>query len=204
MVSEQTVCLRRRAGSRGREVRFGRWPANDNVTPEILITHAATRTRVVAAGGTFYPWIDAQPVRGVHHLDAPARPGQRSAHQARLSIRFEEVTIKWPSSCTDKTAPKQIALPFAEAHELPDSAVGNEAPIHWRLLTTHRTERLEDALRCVDWYRQRWMIEQLFRTRWKGYASEAKLGPITLLLGLKRLAEICHGWTSAKKDVCID
>ena len=37
-----------------------------------------------------------------------------------------------------------------------------------------------------------------------GYASEAKPGPITLLHDLKRLAAICHGWTSAKKDVCID
>jgi len=174
---------------------------------------------------------------------------------------------------------------------------GYEAPVHWRLLTTHRTERLEDALRYIDWYRQCWMIEQLFRTLKKqgldvgssqvetgegltklaclalqaavptrqltqvgdggnsaqaadvfnpdevellqrlqptlegktekqrnphdpgslaqaarvvarpggwGYASEAKPGPITLLHDLKRLAAICHGWTSAKKDVCID
>ena len=47
---------------------------------------------------------------------------------------------------------------------MPDSVVGDETPIHWRLLTTHRVECLEEALRCVDWYRQRWTIEQLFRT----------------------------------------
>ena len=47
-----------------------------------------------------------------------------------------------------------------------------------------------------------WVVARL--GGWKGYASEAKPGLITLLLGLKRLAAICHGWTSAKRDGCID
>ncbi|MBL0166971.1 MAG: hypothetical protein IPP85_07415 [Propionivibrio sp.] len=46
--------------------------------------------------------------------------------------------------------------------KVPGSVVGNEAPIHWRLLTTHRIACLAGA-QCVDWYRQRWHIEQLFR-----------------------------------------
>lgn len=262
-----------------------------------LLTRAC-RDRCLAEGRTLYAWIDAQPVHGTYHFDAPARPGQRSAHHARLSIRYGVITIKRPTSCTDKAAPTQITLRFIEVKELPDSVVGNEAPIHWRLLTTHRVECLEDALRCVDWYRQRWMIEQLFRTLkkqgldvessqvesgdgltklaclalqaavrtlqltqardggnsaqaadvfnpdelelvqrlrptlegktekqknphapaslahaawvvarlggWKGYASEAKPGPITMLHGLQRLAAIGQGWKLAKGDVCID
>jgi hypothetical protein len=262
-----------------------------------LLTRAC-RDRALATGGTLYPWIAAQPVQGVYRFDAPARPGQRSAHPARLAIRFGRVAIKRPMSCTDKTAPPQIELRFVEVKELPDSVVGDEAPIHWRLLTTHRVECLDDALRCVDWYRQRWLIEQLFRTLkrqgldiessqvetaegltklaclalqaavrtlqltqvragghaaqatdvfdaneikvlqqlrptlegktekqknphdpsslahaawvvarlggWKGYASEAKPGPITLLHGLQRLAAIGQGWRLAKEDVCMD
>jgi hypothetical protein len=160
-----------------------------------------------------------------------------------------------------------------------------------RRLTTHRVACLEDALQCVVWYRQRWHIEQLFRTLkkqglnvegsqvetgegltklaclaiqaavrtlqltlardadrgaqaaevfdaheikivqkilptlegktqkqknphrvgslaqaawvvarlggWKGYASEAKPGPITMLRGLQRIEAICEGWKLA-------
>ena len=38
------------------------------------------------------------------------------------------------------------------------------APAHWRLLTTHKVGDAADARQITDWYRQRWTIEQLFRT----------------------------------------
>jgi len=46
-------------------------------------------------------------------------------------------------------------------------------PVHWSLLTTHDVPDIETAWRIVDWYRQRWLIEQLFRTLKKqGYQIE--------------------------------
>lgn len=435
MVSKQTVCLRELAGSRAREVRFGRWLANHKVTPEVLIANACARTGAIAAerrhvlaihdttelnqqaharrisglgtvgngsdigmflhpllvvdasdgaclglahihhwirtgkaspdyrklpieekesyrwlevaqagkkclskaamvtiiadresdiyeewarvpderthlltracrdrslatGDKLYARIAAQPAQGTHRFAVPARPGKRSAHQATLEVRFGRVTILRPASCSDKKAPKQIEVSFVEAKELPGSVVGNETPIHWCLLTTHRIACLADALQCVDWYRQRWHIEQLFRTLkkqgldlessqvetaagltklaclalqaavrtmqltlardghsaaqaadvfdadeieilqrilptlegktekqknphrsdslaqvawiiarlggWKGYASEAKPGPITMLRGLQRAEAICQGWKLATELVCID
>lgn len=263
-----------------------------------LLTRAC-RDRSLATGGKLYAWLDAQPAHGTYDFDVPARPGQRSAHRATLEVRFGRIAIKRPASCSDKSAPKQIELQVVEVKELPSSVVGDETPIHWRLLTTHRVECLEDALQCVAWYRQRWHIEQLFRTLkkqglnvegsqvetgegltklaclaaqaavrtlqltlarntqspahaadvfdpeeleairhllptlegktqkqknphragslaqaawviarlggWKGYASEAKPGPITMLRGLQRVEAICQGWKLATaKDVCID
>lgn len=264
-------------------------------------THLLTRAchdRNLAAGGKLYAWLDAQPIQGHHEFDVPARLGKRSAHRARLSVRFGRVAIKRPNNCSDPHAPKQIELSVIEVKELPNSVIGNEEPIHWRLITTHPITCLEDALRCVGWYRQRWNIEQLFRTLkkqglkiessqvetaeglsklvclalqaavrilqltlardggndapasnvfdeqeikvlrrilptlegktqkqknphqpgslaqaawvvarlggWKGYASEAKSGPITMCHGLQRLEAICHGWHLFEGDVCID
>ena len=264
-------------------------------------THLLTRVcrdRTLATGGKLFAWIDAQPVQGTYSFEVPARPGKRSAHRACLAVRFGRIAIKRPASCPDKRAPKQIELSVIEVKELPDSVIGNEEPIHWRLLTTHDIACFEDALRCVGWYRQRWNIEQLFRTLkqqglkvessqvqtaagltkltcmavqaavrilqltlardgrhaaqasnvfdaqeikilqrilptlegktqkqknphhpgslahatwvvarlggWKGYASEAKPGPITMLRGLQRLEAIYQGWKLATGDVCID
>ena len=65
--------------------------------------------------------------------------------------------------------------------------VGNAAPIHWRLLTTHRVECFEDALRCVDGYRQRWNIEQLFRTL-KKQGLNVESSPVETGEGLTKLA----------------
>jgi hypothetical protein len=47
-------------------------------------------------------------------------------------------------------------------------------PAHWRLLTTHPVTTLAEACRIVGWYRQRWIIEQLFRTmKTQGFNIEA-------------------------------
>ena len=49
-----------------------------------------------------------------------------------------------------------------------------EEPIHWRLLTTHVVPDLAKALEIIDWYRQRWHIEQLFWTlKSQGFDLEA-------------------------------
>src|SRR3546814_7385938 len=40
----------------------------------------------------------------------------------------------------------------------------------WRLLTTHSVTEVADARRIIGFYRQRWTIEQLFRTlKTKGF-----------------------------------
>jgi hypothetical protein len=264
-------------------------------------THLLTRVcrdRAVVNGKTLYNWLNAQPKKGTYSFEVSARPGKRSAHTAMMEVRFGCINIKRPIHCTDKNAPKQIELSIIEVKELPETVVGNEEPIHWRLLTTHQINCLDDALRCVDWYRWRWNIEQLFRTLkkqgldiessqvetkeglvklaylaiqaavqtmqltlaregntsakitevfnqeeinllqqiqptlegktekqknhhrpgslaqaawiiarlggWKGYASEAKPGPITMLRGLQRFEVFFQGWKFAKENVCID
>lgn len=50
IVAQQTVCLRKLAGTRAKEVHFGRWLANDKVTAKELITRACARTGAAAAG----------------------------------------------------------------------------------------------------------------------------------------------------------
>src|ERR1700721_1582023 len=78
-----------------------------------------------------------------------------------VAVRCGGVTIKPPGNCRDPAAAHQLTLRLVEVREL-DTAV--EGPIHWRLLTTHEVTAVAQALEIVGWYRERWHVEQLFRT----------------------------------------
>jgi len=100
------------------------------------------------------------PVQHRFELDLRARPG-RPARTAKVELRFGQVTIKRPGNCSDPSASSQLTLRLVEVKEV-DTSV--EEPIHWRLLTTHEATTVAQALQLVAWYRERWHIEQLFRT----------------------------------------
>ncbi len=68
--------------------------------------------------------------------------------------------------------PANVSLTLVEAREIDPP---HDAPAaHWRLLTTHTVADAADARRIVGFYRQRWTIEQLFRTlKTHGFDVEA-------------------------------
>jgi len=114
------------------------------------------------------------PEAGRMTVDLPAAPG-RSARTAVLSLRFCPVTITRPKCRTPSAAaalPPSVTLTLVEAREVDPPS---DAPAaHWRLLTTHTVADAADARRIVGFYRQRWTIEQLFRTlKTQGFDVEA-------------------------------
>jgi len=114
----------------------------------------------LVGGGRLFGITESWPVRHHFNLEVRAQPG-RPARTAKIALRFDEVTIKRPGNCSDHEASRQLTLHLIEVREL-DCAV--EEPIHWRLLTTHQIATIAQALQIVGWYRERWHIEQLFRT----------------------------------------
>jgi hypothetical protein len=94
-------------------------------------------------------------------VELPARPG-RPARTARLQLRFGRVRVLRPANHPDKSLPQSVELSLVEVAETAPPA-GTE-PVLWRLLTTHAVGDAEAGWRIVDWYRRRWIIEQLFRT----------------------------------------
>lgn len=89
---------------------------------------------------------------------------KRSAHKASLILKFGQVILKKSAGKTNKKYPATHATSIVEVRESPDSVVNHEAPIHWVLLTSHQVETVQIALQVVEWYKQRWNIEQVFRT----------------------------------------
>lgn len=124
-----------------------------------LLTRAC-RDRALMDGGRLFAIAETWPIQQQFALELRARPG-RPARTAKVELRFGEITIKRPRYCSDPAASPQLRLRLVEVRE-PDATV--EEPIHWRLVTTHDVTTAAQALQIVGWYRERWHIEQLFRT----------------------------------------
>jgi transposase len=113
---------------------------------------------------SLFDYVNKLEVSGLYEFKVNERVGKRSAHTAKLEIRFGEIEIKKSKSCNDPKAPPSIKLRVVDVKEIADTVIGTEEPIHWCLLTTHEVTNSETALQIVKWYCQRWNIEQLFRT----------------------------------------
>lgn len=132
----------------------------------------AAQDRALGAGGRLFAAAQAWPEAGRMTVELPAAPG-RKARACTLSLSFGRVALKRPRSRgSDPGLPEAIAVDLVVAREVTPPA--GEEPAHWLLLTTHRVSDVADARRIVGFYRQRWTIEQLFRTmKTKGFAVEA-------------------------------
>ena len=98
---------------------------------------------------------------GETQLVLRAQPG-RPERQARLAARFGKVSITRPAHGGAGDLPRSVSLTLVEVREI--DPPGQVEPILWRLLTTHEVDDADGAWRIIGWYRQRWIIEQLFRT----------------------------------------
>jgi hypothetical protein len=125
-----------------------------------LLTRAA-RDRSLADGSRLFATLAGLPEAHRFTLDLRAQAGKRGARTAHMAVRFGRLRISRPANCSDRDAPREIELYAIEVREL-DPPSGDT--ICWRLLTTHHVESVKQALIVIDWYRQRWHIEQLFRT----------------------------------------
>jgi Transposase DDE domain len=116
--------------------------------------------RAVVGGGTLSSVAATWPFIDTRTIDLVATP-KRTARQAVLSVRFGAVEVLRPDGPDARDLPKTASLRLVEVVER--DPPGGVEPVHWRLLTTHAVADLAAAWQIVDWYRLRWIIEQLFR-----------------------------------------
>ena len=140
---------------------------------EVELLVRAAQDRCLADGQMLFGCTDGLPELGRVKIALPAAPG-RSARAAMLALRACPVAIARPGRPKKEAAalPAKVAVALVEAREI-DPPAGVEAA-RWRLLTTHAVNSLADARIIVGFYRERWTIEQLFRTcKTKGFDIEA-------------------------------
>ncbi|MDR3507556.1 MAG: IS4 family transposase [Caulobacteraceae bacterium] len=127
--------------------------------PGFHILTRAWHDRPTSGGGK----LSTAPLRagGEALVELRARPG-RPARTARLSMGFSRVEIVRPKNTIEEGLAETVSLSLVVVSEI-DPPEGAE-PILWRLLTTHCVDDAAMAWKVVGWYRQRWIIEQFFRT----------------------------------------
>lgn len=152
--------------------------------------HLLTRVmhdRSLAQGGTLHRAADEFSFEATRVVELAAS-AKRAARSAVLSLRFGKVEISRPPRPGIKDLPASVRLTLVEAVERAPPA--DVEPVHWRLLTTHAVTDARAAWQIVDWYRQRWIIEQLFRVlKTQGFRIEdSQLNSADILLKLVALA----------------
>lgn len=116
--------------------------------------------------------VDGLKSAGKMVVSLPASPG-RKARDLKLSLRYCKVEFKRPQNKKDEAnLAEQVEVYVVDAKEI--SPPKGTSPAHWRLITTDPVTTLEEACSVIRLYRQRWMIEQLFRVlKTKGFDIEA-------------------------------
>lgn len=137
---------------------------------------------------TLYGLLENQQMNHVFSIEAKST-AKRTAHKADLALKFASTSLKRPRNTKNDMLSKQIPIYVIEVKEMPNTIVDNEPPIHWILLTSHAVENVEDALKIIQWYRWRWVIEQCFRTlKLKGLNIES--AQLRTYHGLKNLSTL--------------
>lgn len=154
---------------------FARRPANVH-----LLVRAAQDRRIegeIERDGAgpqshmLFGFADGLPERGRFPLHLPAVPG-RAARQADCALRFSPVALRKPRHGAARELPDKVTLTLIDIREV--SPVAGAKPVHWRLLTSHAVDSLEEAHRVRALYCQRWRIEEFFRTlKTAGFDIEA-------------------------------
>jgi Transposase DDE domain len=132
-------------------------------TPEANVHHLSRvmHDHALIKGGTLRQAVKRIAYCATAVIKLPKRVDHKP-RQAHLSMRFGSVVLKRPTHTGEKNLPESVALNFVEVIELrpPKGA----KPVHWLLLTTHDVTNADQAWQIVTWYKQRWIIEQLFRS----------------------------------------
>lgn len=125
-----------------------------------LVTRAC-RDRKLIDGGRLFTVAADWPEAERRAFDLPARNG-RQARRATLALKYGSVEIGRSGHCSTPGLPKSVSLQLVDVEECNPPL--DQPAIHWRLLTTHPVTNMEEARQIVAWYRQRWRIEEYFRT----------------------------------------
>ena len=136
-----------------------------------VLVRASSNRYIVGGNNKLFEYIAEKPIAGEYELEVSGING-RNKRVAKMELRYSPIIIPAPNDKRKEN--KQVQLYAIEVKESNETTPKNESPILWYLLTTHHLDSFEDAKRCVEWYKKRWLIEELFRVlKTKGFRIES-------------------------------
>lgn len=118
--------------------------------------------RTLTEGKKLSVILGSQPIQDEMDMELPATEG-RSAHRARLQLRYAQVELRKTGSLTKNALPTCWKTWVVSVCEAAQTVPKGEQPVSWTLLTSHSLDTAEAAWKIVGFYKQRWNIEQIFR-----------------------------------------
>jgi hypothetical protein len=110
-----------------------------------------------------FEYVATQPAQDHYTFEILSSQQHRQPRQAEMELRFCRVKLCRPKNSPHKHSPAFVELWVVEAKECSTTVPTGEKPVLWRLLTTHPVETVDAARQMIQWYRWRWLIEQVFR-----------------------------------------
>lgn len=138
---------------------------------ELLVRVGHESRKVEHLDTTIKQAVTAAPIQGELLINVP-HSGSRKARQAQLSVRFLSLPCPPPHPRSRNPNLPRVPLQWILVEE--SSPPSGQKPIRWLLATTLPVETLEDALRCVEYYARRWLIERFHFTLKSGCQVEAR------------------------------
>lgn len=133
---------------------FGRYGTGDI---KLLIRSKSNR-QINDGAEKIIEHLQSQPVKHNYSIEVKGdiRKGIQK-RKAKLELKWSMVELRKPHSCKDTSLGSKVLVTVIQAQEK------GEKGLCWRLFTTHKVTTVQDALQIIEWYKQRWYIEQVFR-----------------------------------------
>jgi hypothetical protein len=112
--------------------------------------------RCLKGGAKLYDHVENLPIMSSYELKIQGdKRINRKSRVAKINLKYSPITL-----APAKSKGKEIEVYVVEAKEDPSTVPVGEDSIHWRLLTTHPVENAQQASLMIEYYKERWLIEQ--------------------------------------------
>lgn len=122
-----------------------------------LLIRACFNRRIENDKKKLFEHLETARILGYQEIEV-TNPKTKKARKIKLEIRASRVTISSKNQLKKKKL-RNVDINTISAKEVGGDSASNEK-IHWRLLTTLPVENLENAIKCITFYKTRWLIER--------------------------------------------
>src|SRR5690606_16151199 len=96
-----------------------------------------------------FEFLDTLHVSKIYDFELKASGKKRIARKTKVEIRFSTVNLAKSSHCHDDDVSSDIELYAIDVREKEELVPKGEKRLHWRLLTSHEIETVEQACECI-------------------------------------------------------